>query len=89
MIPLYYSSSLDCTLVECLPITGRTHQIRLHLKYLGHAIDDDFNYNESIHVPKWQHVPVVIRRRTFREWKDTPKEGDDSALTEGGSYEGS
>lgn len=39
--------------MECVPITGRTHQIRLHLKYIGHPIDDDVNYNDAIHIPKW------------------------------------
>lgn len=29
------------SLVECYPKTGRTHQIRIHLKHLGHAIVGD------------------------------------------------
>ncbi len=32
------------SLVECYPKTGRTHQIRLHLQYLGHPIVNDFVY---------------------------------------------
>lgn len=28
------------------PITGRRHQIRLHLNYLGHTIVGDFTYSE-------------------------------------------
>ena len=39
-----------CTLVEARPITGRTHQIRVHAQYAGHSLvgdekygDDDFN----------------------------------------------
>ena len=31
-------------LVECLIHTGRTHQIRVHLSYLGHAIAGDLTY---------------------------------------------
>ncbi|EFX02957.1 drap deaminase [Grosmannia clavigera kw1407] len=29
------------SVVRCLPVTGRTHQIRVHLQYLGHPIEND------------------------------------------------
>jgi 23S rRNA pseudouridine1911/1915/1917 synthase len=32
------------TLVECSPLTGRTHQIRVHLKYINHPIVADTLY---------------------------------------------
>ncbi len=32
------------SLVRCIPITGRTHQLRLHLAHLGHPITDDIKY---------------------------------------------
>ena len=32
------------TLVRCFPKTGRTHQIRVHLKYIGHPIVSDATY---------------------------------------------
>ncbi|XP_037491276.1 RNA pseudouridine synthase 7 isoform X2 [Jatropha curcas] len=32
------------SIVLCKPITGRTHQIRVHLQYTGHPIANDFLY---------------------------------------------
>ena len=34
-------------LVECRPVTGRTHQIRLHLREWGHPVIDDPLYGNS------------------------------------------
>ncbi|EGB09070.1 hypothetical protein AURANDRAFT_53496 [Aureococcus anophagefferens] len=34
--------------VECHPRTGRTHQIRLHLQWLGHPIANDPNYGGTL-----------------------------------------
>jgi len=34
----------DSTLVEIMPITGRTHQIRVHMKAIGHTIAGDVKY---------------------------------------------
>lgn len=37
------------TLVECILETGRTHQIRVHMKYLGHPLfNDDFYGGDKI-----------------------------------------
>ena len=40
-----YDSEKDLSLVELHLETGRTHQIRVHMKYLGHPIIGDFLYN--------------------------------------------
>lgn len=34
------------SLIECMPVTGRSHQIRVHLKYLGFPMINDSLYNE-------------------------------------------
>jgi 23S rRNA pseudouridine955/2504/2580 synthase len=37
----------DATLVEAKPITGRTHQIRVHCLHAGHSIAGDTKYTEQ------------------------------------------
>lgn len=36
----------DCTLLACRPITGRTHQLRVHLSEIGHPILGDYQYGK-------------------------------------------
>ncbi|KJP88663.1 hypothetical protein AK88_01743 [Plasmodium fragile] len=44
---LAYNAELKESLVLCQPITGRTHQIRAHLKSLSFAISNDPQYNDN------------------------------------------
>ena len=37
----------DKTLVECILDTGRTHQIRVHMKYINHPVVNDPIYNKK------------------------------------------
>lgn len=39
-----YKNNKDYTVVELYPETGRTHQIRVHLKYINHPIVGDYLY---------------------------------------------
>ena len=40
------------SIVRCLPVTGRTHQIRVHLQFLGHPIANDPIYcNQRVFGP--------------------------------------
>ncbi len=41
----------QCTLVEAKPITGRTHQIRVHSQYAGHPILGDDKYGDREQAP--------------------------------------
>ena len=35
------------TLIECSLLTGRTHQIRVHMSYIGHPVEGDPLYNKK------------------------------------------
>jgi 23S rRNA pseudouridine1911/1915/1917 synthase len=60
-------------LVECRPRTGRTHQIRVHLKHLGHAVLGDPMYgrrgnHERHFLHAWKITithPVTMERVSF------------------------
>ena len=55
-----YVSLLRCTLR-----TGRTHQIRVHLKHIGHPIVGDPVYSG----PQWRGVPDKILQKTLASMK--------------------
>ncbi|CAI2370948.1 unnamed protein product [Moneuplotes crassus] len=40
----FYDEESNTSVVKCYPITGRTHQIRVHLAHLGYPIANDVNY---------------------------------------------
>lgn len=44
---LSYDPVLDLSLVKLQLETGRTHQIRVHMKYIGHPLIGDFLYNPN------------------------------------------
>ncbi|KAE8749198.1 hypothetical protein FOCC_FOCC004105 [Frankliniella occidentalis] len=43
-----YNPKTNRSIVLCRPYTGRTHQIRVHLQYLGFPIDNDPIYNSPM-----------------------------------------
>lgn len=45
VVPIYFDG--EHTFIKAFPLTGRTHQIRLHLAHIGHAIENDFLYGVS------------------------------------------
>jgi len=47
------------TLVECQLETGRTHQIRAHMKYLGHTLFNDARYGGDL----------ILKGTTFTKYK--------------------
>lgn len=51
---LAYHPALNLSLVKLQLETGRTHQIRVHMKYVGHPLIGDFLYNPDTTIIKRQ-----------------------------------
>mmetsp|Transcript_31606 Transcript_31606/g.66456 ORF Transcript_31606/g.66456 Transcript_31606/m.66456 type:complete len:670 (+) Transcript_31606:78-2087(+) len=64
---LSYDASSDTSLVVAKPVTGRTHQIRLHLQKLGHPIANDHCYGGELWFGDEEGKEVC---RKSREWLD-------------------
>lgn len=45
--PIFYDKNQNQTLIEAIPLTGRQHQIRVHLDSIGHKIVGDTLYGVS------------------------------------------
>lgn len=57
---LQYKENLDVSLVAIHLETGRTHQIRVHMSYLGHPLPGDFLY-----YPDYR----LIQRQALHSWQ--------------------
>lgn len=53
---LHYNPDLDCSLLSLTLETGRTHQIRVHMKYIGHPLYGDFLYHPDYRFIKRQSL---------------------------------
>jgi tRNA pseudouridine synthase 9 len=60
-----YNAEKNYSIVECHPYTGRTHQLRVHLQFLGHPISND---------------PIYCNRKVFGPNLGKGGEGDDEDL---------
>ena len=45
---MFYDEQSNTTVVNWFPFTGRTHQIRVHLKSIGHPIANDIKYGGTL-----------------------------------------
>lgn len=57
---LSYQPETDTSLLKIRLETGRTHQIRVHMKYIGHPLYGDFLYN-----PDYR----FLNRQSLHSWK--------------------
>ncbi|KAH8740893.1 Yd1036cp-like RluD type 1 pseudouridine synthase [Cryptosporidium ryanae] len=46
----------EYSLILCKPITGKTHQIRVHLQYIGFPIFQDFLYENNLNTKKTDQI---------------------------------
>ncbi|KAL5022047.1 hypothetical protein ScPMuIL_001202 [Solemya velum] len=69
------------SVVKCMPHTGRTHQIRVHLQFLGHPIVNDPFYNSEAfgpergkggkyHTTEEEITKAIIKRHNIGLWID-------------------
>lgn len=54
------------SLVQCQLETGRTHQIRVHLAHIGHALIGDPLYGGGLKLPKGASPELTTTLRSFR-----------------------
>lgn len=74
-----YKKDCNTSIVECMPKTGRTHQIRVHLTHLGYPIVNDPCYggksiissnNEDKDWNKRKAISLSLKHERFRETDD-------------------
>jgi 23S rRNA pseudouridine1911/1915/1917 synthase len=68
-------SFAGCALVECRLVTGRTHQVRVHLAHIGHALVGDPTYSgrqwRTIADPEVAAACRAFPRQALHAWKLT------------------
>lgn len=74
--PLSYNPFLDISLLKITPITGRTHQIRLHLSSINHRIVGeglygviDENAREYLQLKRENNAPLLMLHATSLEFE--------------------
>jgi 23S rRNA-/tRNA-specific pseudouridylate synthase len=62
ILPLKYSKELNMTLILCRPITGRTHQIRCHLRGMGYPIVGDLRIPDINDKSNWSRKYEIMKQ---------------------------
>lgn len=60
--PAHAQYKIPMTLVECKLDTGRTHQIRVHMSYIGHPLagDDTYGIKKDMFAGKGQYLHAAV-----------------------------
>ena len=74
---LFYDEKSNTSVVICKPKTGRTHQIRIHLKYLGFPIANDPCYGGIVFNGIKELDNPEMKEYLFREKKDDKEKEED------------
>ena len=70
---LEYSAAEDITRVLLTPITGRSHQLRVHMQYIGHPITGDKLYHPEPHHSSLKRMALHASYLSFKQ----PLSGED------------
>ena len=74
---LFYDEKSNTSVVICKPKTGRTHQIRIHLKYLGFPIANDPCYGGIVFNGIKELDNPEMKEYLFKEKKDEEKKDEE------------
>jgi len=80
---LAYDETSNTSLVSCFPVTGRNHQLRIHLKFLGHPIINDTQYDGR---PETTQPALTIDSPVVKLMANAKNEGNErrvESLTDG------
>ena len=73
-----YDKATDTSMIACSPITGRSHQLRVHLQWLGFPIVDDLQYDGKMNPSI--NLSAGVDEVTSRLQTQTKKAGETPTL---------
>ncbi|DBA03481.1 TPA: hypothetical protein N0F65_002889 [Lagenidium giganteum] len=83
LVRVHSTPDSETTVVECKPVTGRTHQIRLHLQLIGFPIANDPCYGGELHYGESQARldAIAVAKAAQNKAKDSQGSVDVDLIT--------